>query len=239
MTIWLDRSGFDIYVISCWSVSFWPQNTDPPLPPQTLALYLPSATPLPWQPASLETVAEETASELLSPRPSSRQSARLTPRLSSPLVSIDHTPTQVSSARSRCVCDVLFLQDLQWGLEGDISAGLLGAGLRLRQQSLVREDLRGRQMSLGAESDTSSLYFSVSSHFEEGEKEVETGSGGREGGKETSGEETDTPSRRRRRGNYVPPPQLLMWLEKTESTEDIVDQPWPFSEVVRLQDKIV
>ena len=127
-----------------------------------------------------------------------------------------------------------------------MSAGLLGAGLRLRQQSLVRDDLRGRQMSLGAESDTSSLYYSVGSHFDEGEKEVESGSGGREGGgggggkdgggKEgglNSGEETETPNRRRRRGNYVPPPQLLMWLEKSESTEeDTADLPWPFSEKV-------
>lgn len=128
-----------------------------------------------------------------------------------------------------------------------MSAGLLGAGLRLRQQSLVRDDLRGRQMSLGAESDTSSLYYSVGSHFDEGEKEVESGSGGREGGggggggkdgggKEgglNSGEEAETPNRRRRRGNYVPPPQLLMWLEKSESTEeDTADLPWPFSEKV-------
>ena len=115
-----------------------------------------------------------------------------------------------------------------------MSAGLLGAGLRLRQQSLVKDDLRGRQMSLGAESDTSSLYFSVSSHFDEGEREVESGSGGREGGLE----EADTPNnRRRRRGNYVPPPQLLMWLEKSESTEeDTTDQPWPFSEKVSISD---
>ncbi|CAI8023257.1 hypothetical protein GBAR_LOCUS13597 [Geodia barretti] len=184
------------------------------LPPHTLALYLPSGPQLPWQPASLETVAEETASELLSPRPPSRQSSRLTPRLSSPIVSIDHTPTQ----------------EVQWGLEADVSAGLLGAGLRLRQQSLAKDDLRGRQMSLGAESDTSSLYFSVGSHFDEGEKEVESGSGGKEGGV-NSGEETDTPNRRRRRGNYAPPPQLLMWLEKSESTEeDVTDLPWPFSE---------
>ena len=117
------------------------------------------------------------------------------------------------------------------GVEGDVSAGLLGAGLKLRQQSLVRDDLRGRQMSLGAESDTSSLYFSVGSHFDEGEREAESGSGGKEGvAPTTSGEEADTPSRRRRRGNYVPPPQLLMWLEKSESIEDTGDQPWPFSE---------
>ena len=70
-----------------------------PIPPQTLALYLPSHSQLPWQPASLETVVEETGSELLSPRPPSRppsrQSSRLTPHIHSPLPSIDHTPSQV------------------------------------------------------------------------------------------------------------------------------------------------
>ena len=70
---------------------------DQPIPPQTLALYLPSNSQLPWQPASLETVIEETTSELLSPRPPSRQSSshHTTPHIHSPLLSIDHTPTQV------------------------------------------------------------------------------------------------------------------------------------------------
>ena len=136
-------------------------------------------------------------------------------------------------------------QDLPAGLDGDVSAGLLGAGLAQRLR-LTKEDLRQRQMSLGADSDTSSIYFSVGSHFEETEKEVETGSGGRERGgrdgggggsegggvREASIEEVDSSSRRRRRGNYAPPPQLLMWLEKADSAAHIADQPWPFSESV-------
>lgn len=74
-----------------------PQDDDHHLhvPPQTLAIYLSSNSQLPWQPASLETVVEETGNEVLSPRPSSRLSAHMTPRLTSPLLSIDHTPTHV------------------------------------------------------------------------------------------------------------------------------------------------
>ena len=117
-----------------------------------------------------------------------------------------------------------------------MSAGLLGAELaqRLRQQVLVREDLRQRQASLGADSDTSSIYFSVGSHFDDGEREVEPGTsrGERELVKEGSVEDVETSCRHHRRGNYVAPPQLLMWLEKTESTDEAPDQPWPFNESV-------
>lgn len=120
-------------------------------------------------------------------------------------------------------------------LEGDVSAGLLGAGLaqRLRLQVQAKEDLRQRQMSLGGESDTSSLYFSVGSHFEEGEGEAAN----KEGGGVASTEdvvECGGSSRRRRHGNYAPTPQLLLWLESTESATDEADQPWPFSESVSL-----
>ena len=76
------------------------------LPPHTLALYLPSNSQLPWQPASLETVIEETGSELYSSRPQSQLSARQSPRLNSPRVSIDHTPTQVHTP----VLHVILLQ---------------------------------------------------------------------------------------------------------------------------------
>ena len=119
--------------------------------------------------------------------------------------------------------------------EGDVSAGLLGAGLaqRLRLQMQAKEDLRQRQMSLGGESDTSSLYFSVGSHFEEGEGEPAN----REGGGVVLAEdavECGGGNRRRRHGTYAPTPQLLLWLESTESVTDEVDQPWPFSESVSL-----
>ena len=122
-----------------------------------------------------------------------------------------------------------------------MSAGLLGAGLaqRLRLHLLSREDLRQRQMSLGAESDTSSLYFSVASHFEEGERDGDTASSSakREGGgaslpTATSVEESSEAgsARRRRCSNYAPPPQLLLWLDNAESAADTEAQPWPFSE---------
>lgn len=110
----------------------------------------------------------------------------------------------------------------------------MGAGIaqRFRQQLLTREDLRQRQASLGAESDTSSIYFSVGSHFEDGERDIEDSVLVKDG----SIDETDNTCRRRRRGNYMPPPQILMWLEKTEShtveDADVTDQPWPFSESV-------
>ena len=120
-------------------------------------------------------------------------------------------------------------------LEGDVSAGLLGAGLaqRLRLQVQAKEDLRQRQMSLGGDSDTSSLYFSVGSHFEDGEGEAAN----REGGGAALTEDTAEcggGSRRRRHGNYAPTPQLLLWLESAESAVDETDQPWPFSETVSL-----
>lgn len=117
-----------------------------------------------------------------------------------------------------------------------MSAGLLGAGLaqRLRLQVLAKEDLRQRQMSLGGESDTSSLYFSVGSHFEEGEGETGSAPANRAGEAASTDDTSETiaSTRRRRRGNYAPPPQLLMWLESAESSVDKEDQPWPFSESV-------
>ena len=108
-------------------------------------------------------------------------------------------------------------------------------------QVLAKEDLRQRQMSLGAESDTSSLYFSVASHFEDGDKDGDTGSSSanREGGGATG--TTAAPveegseavgGRRRRHSNYAPPPQLLMWLEESPESADTADQPWPFNESV-------
>lgn len=104
---------------------------------------------------------------------------------------------------------------------------------RLRLQVLAKEDLRQRQMSLGGESDTSSLYFSVGSHFEEGEGETGSAPTNRPGEAASTDDVSET-TRRRRRGNYAPPPQLLMWLESAESSVDKEDQPWPFSESVSL-----
>lgn len=133
-------------------------------------------------------------------------------------------------------CLLVAMQEVPAGIEGDVSTGLLGAGLaqRLRLQVLAKEDLRQRQMSLGGESDTSSLYFSVGSHFEDGEGEAGSAGVNREGEAVSTEEFSDTSAgtRRRRRGNYAPPPQLLMWLESAESTVDKADQPWPFSESV-------
>ena len=114
----ISRSVAVVVVLKLTCCSSVPlQSHTGPVPPQTLAIYLPSKSPLPWQPASLETVVEETGSELLSPRPPSRLSARLTPRLTSPLLSIDYTPTQVYAHTRACINPC----DLQWLHTGSAS----------------------------------------------------------------------------------------------------------------------
>lgn len=184
----------------------------PPSPSDSAPLYTDTAAIADFTRRILETVPEETASDL-SP----------SPRWLSPRVSIDHS-----------------VHDFSEGINKQLGANLVQK-VRKRSLPTGREGYRLSIGSL-VESDTGdSIHLSVTSYDDEiaAERERERE---RENYLPAVNNDDimQGTGRRRRRGVYTPPQTLLSWLSTQKTINEEVDTdpdelPWPFNEQARLR----